>query len=101
MMMLLLDDAFDRSRRADEHTPQALLEKARLNEVLEQCAAHLPVEARHLRSIGGGQSGAGIDEQIPDARECFLDTARLEWLLHLPGLHSRLTTRVVPVFDEG
>jgi hypothetical protein len=101
MMRLLLNDTFDRRRRADEHTPQALLEKARFNEVLEQCAAHLPVEARHLRGIGGGQSGAGIAEQAPDARKRFLDTSRLEWLLHLPGLHSRLTTRVEPVFDEG
>jgi hypothetical protein len=101
MMRLLLNDTLDRRRRADEHTPQALLEKARFHEVLEQCAAHLPVEARLLRGIGGGQSGAGIAEQAPDARKRFLDTSRLEWLLHLPGLHSRLTTRVEPVFDEG
>jgi hypothetical protein len=100
MMMLLLND-FARGPRADEHAPQALLEKTRFNEVLHQGAAHLAVEACHLRGVGGGQSRAGIQEQILDAQECFLDTSRLEWLLHLAGLHSRLTTRVVPVFDEG
>jgi len=92
MMMLLLDDAFARRPRADEHAPQALLEKTRFNQALHQCAAYLAVEACHLRGIGGGQPGAGIQEQILDAHERFLDTSRLDWFRHVPGLHSRITT---------
>jgi hypothetical protein len=73
-----------RSRRtADEHAPHALLKKARFNEVLQQCSAHLPVEACHLRGASGGEPCAGVHEQIPDTRERFFDTSRLEWLRHV------------------
>jgi hypothetical protein len=92
MMMLLLNDTFDRRRRAVEHAPKALLEKTCFYEVLQQCAAHLTVEACLPRGIGGGQPGAGIHEQIPDTRERFDNTSRLEWFRHVPGLHLRITT---------
>jgi hypothetical protein len=72
-----------RSRRtADEHAPQALLEKARVDEVLQQRSAHLTVEACHLRGGSGGESRVGVHEQTSDTRERFFDTSRLEWLLH-------------------
>ena len=109
MMMLLLNDIRDggrrnrllvnhhpppplrlvRSRRTpDEHAPQALLKKARFNEVLQQCSAHLPVEACHLRGFGVGELCAGVHEQIPDPRERSFDTSRLEWLRHVCCCHS-------------
>jgi hypothetical protein len=88
-------------RTADEHARQALLKKSRFNEVLQQYSAHLPVEACLLRSVGGSESCAGVQEEIPDTRERFFDTSRLAWLRHgrfaktrvgqWRRLHSRIT----------
>jgi hypothetical protein len=73
-----------RSRRtADEHASQAPLEKACFNEVLQQYPAYLPVEACHLRGVGGGELCARVHEQSPDTHERFFDTSRLEWLRHV------------------
>ena len=69
-----------------------LLEKARFNEVPQQYPAHLPVEACHLCGASGGELCAGVHEQIPDTRERFDNTSRLEWFRHVPGLHLRITT---------
>jgi hypothetical protein len=86
-----------RRRTADEHAPQAPLKKARFNEVLQQDSAYLPVEACHLRGVGGGEPCARVDEQIPDTRECFFDTSRLEWLRHVCGWSS---LRAIWAFGE-
>ena len=72
-------------RTADEHAPQAPLKKARLNEVLQQYPAYLPVEACHLCGVGGSELCARVDEQSPDTPERFFDTSRLEWLRHVCG----------------
>jgi hypothetical protein len=63
---------------ADEHAPEAPLQEARFDEVLQQYSAHLPVEARQMRGVGGGELRAGLYEQNPDTRERFLDTSCLE-----------------------
>lgn len=87
-----------RSRRtADEHAPQAPLEKARFNEVVQQYSAYLPVEACHPRRVGGGELCARVHEQRPDTHERFFDTSRLEWLRHV-CYSSQL--RAIWVFGE-
>jgi hypothetical protein len=103
-MRLLSNDVCDRDRSVrrrrttDEHAPQALLEKARVDEVLQHRSTHLAVEACHLRGSSGGEFRVGVDEQTSDTRERFFDTSRLEWLLHglgsstVPSVHSRITT---------
>jgi len=78
-------------RTADENAPQAPLEKARFNEVLQQYPADLPVETGQLRGVGGGELCARVQEQSPDTHERFLDTSRLEWLCHVCR-SSRLRT---------
>ncbi len=57
-------------RSADEHASHVLLENTRFGERSKHYPAYLPIEARHLRGVSGGELQTGhIDEQMLDACE--------------------------------